>query len=33
MEKIIWRVEYTSLPRVKKYCKKCGKKSEFLSSK
>ena len=33
MEKIIWRVEYTSLPRVKKYCKKCGRKSEFLSSK
>ena len=33
MEKIIWRVEYTSLPRVKKYCKKCGEKSEFLSSK
>ena len=32
MEKFIWRVEYTSLPRVKKYCKKCGKKSEFLSS-
>jgi hypothetical protein len=32
MEKIIWRVEYTSLPRIKKYCKKCGGKSEFLSS-
>lgn len=32
MEKIIWKVEYTSLPRIKKYCKKCGKKSEFLSS-
>ena len=33
MEKIIWKVEYTSLPRIKKYCKKCGRKSEFLSSK
>ena len=33
MEKIIWKVEYTSLPRIKKYCKKCGRKNEFLSSK
>lgn len=33
MEKIIWNLEYTSLPRIKKYCKKCGGKNEFLSSK
>ena len=33
MTKIIWNLKYTSLPRIKKYCKKCGEKSEFLSSK
>lgn len=32
MQKIIWQVEYTSLPKAVRYCKKCGVKSEFVSS-
>lgn len=32
MEKITWEVEYTSSPKVIKYCKKCGKKTEYICS-
>jgi len=33
MQTIIWRVEYTCLPKAVRYCKKCGVKTEFESSK
>lgn len=33
MKKIIWEVQYLSLPLVSKHCKKCGKKSNFSCSK
>lgn len=32
MKKIIWEIEYLALPVVVKYCKKCGKISEFICS-
>lgn len=32
MKKIIWKVEYLSLPLVVKYCKKCGGKEKFFCS-
>lgn len=33
MKKIVWEVQYLSLPLVSKHCKKCGKKSNFSCSK
>lgn len=32
MKKIVWEVEYLSLPPVFKYCKKCREKKEFICS-
>lgn len=32
MQKITWEIQFLSLPPVKRYCKKCGKKIEFLCS-
>lgn len=32
MKKIVWEVQYLSPPSVVRYCKKCGKKAEFVSS-
>lgn len=32
MKKINWDIEYTSPPPAIKYCKKCGKKTEYISS-
>lgn len=32
MMKIIWEVQYLSLPPVIRYCKKCGRKMEFVCS-
>lgn len=32
MKKIIWEVQYLSLPTVSKYCKKCGEKTIFSCS-
>lgn len=32
MKKVIWEVQYLSLPTVKKYCKKCGRKTAFACS-
>ncbi|MEM1484469.1 DUF1062 domain-containing protein [Oscillospiraceae bacterium PP1C4] len=32
MQKIIWEVQYLSPPPVVRYCKKCGKKSEYICS-
>ncbi|MGL6199037.1 MAG: DUF1062 domain-containing protein [Lachnospiraceae bacterium] len=32
MLKIIWKVQCLSAPPVSKYCKKCGKKTEYISS-
>ncbi|MCP8381956.1 DUF1062 domain-containing protein [Clostridioides difficile] len=32
MQKIIWEVEYTSQLPVIRYCKKCGKKTEYVCS-
>lgn len=33
MKRITWEVEYSSLPPVLKYCRKCGKKTEFICSR
>lgn len=33
MKKIIWEVQYLSLPPILKYCKKCRKKMGFICSK
>lgn len=32
MKKVTWDVQYTSVPHVIKYCKKCSKKMEFVCS-
>lgn len=32
MHKIVWEVQYLSTPTVLRYCKKCGKKTEYVSS-
>lgn len=32
MKKIIWELQYLSLPNVLRYCKKCGGKTEFICS-
>lgn len=32
MQKIIWEVQYLSPPLAVKYCKKCGKKSDYICS-
>lgn len=32
MKKVIWNVEYLSLPLVIKYCKKCGSEAKFICS-
>lgn len=32
MKKIIWDIQYVSPPLVIQYCKKCGKKTEYMSS-
>lgn len=32
MEKMIWEVSYYNSPPVVRYCKKCGKKEEFINS-
>lgn len=32
MQKITWEVQYLSPPLVVRYCKKCGKKSEYICS-
>lgn len=32
MNTIVWEVKYLSLPRVIRYCKKCGVKTEYTSS-
>ncbi|SMD15890.1 DUF1062 domain-containing protein [Sporomusa malonica] len=32
MQKITWEVQYLSPPLAVRYCKKCGKKSEYLCS-
>lgn len=32
MKKVVWEVEYHALPRVFKYCKKCGRKTAFVCS-
>lgn len=32
MQKVVWEVEYLSPPTVQRYCKKCGKKTEYISS-
>ncbi|QDR79518.1 DUF1062 domain-containing protein [Sporomusa termitida] len=33
MQKIIWEVQYLSPPLAVRYCKKCGKKSEYICSR
>lgn len=33
MEKITWDIQYISPPPAIKYCKKCGKKTEYIYSK
>lgn len=32
MEKKVWEIQVLSLPRIVKYCKKCGRKMEFICS-
>lgn len=32
MKKVLWEVQYLSLPKVSKHCKKCGKKTSFSCS-
>lgn len=32
MKKIVWELHYLSLPPVLRYCKKCGRKTEFFCS-
>jgi len=32
MKKVVWEVQYLSPPTVQRYCKKCGKKTEYYSS-
>lgn len=32
MKKILWEIQYLSLPLVSKHCKKCGEKSRFSCS-
>lgn len=32
MKHVVWEVQYLSLPKVSKYCKKCGKKTIFSCS-
>ena len=32
MKKIVWEIQYLSLPLILKHCKKCGKKSNFSCS-
>lgn len=32
MQKVVWEVQYLSPPAVLRYCKKCGKKTEYISS-
>ena len=32
MQKVIWEVQYLSPPAVQRYCKKCGKKTDYISS-
>lgn len=32
MQKVVWEVQYHSLPRVIRYCKKCGKKTDYICS-
>ena len=32
MKNIIWDIEYNSTPSVIQYCKKCGKRTEYISS-
>lgn len=32
MKTILWQVEYTTCPAVMRYCKKCGAKTDFVSS-
>ncbi len=32
MKKIIWEIRYLSPPTVLKYCRKCGRKEEFICS-
>lgn len=32
MEKILWEVQYLSAPKTMRYCKKCGMKTEHVSS-
>ena len=30
---VIWEIEYCAPPAVLRYCKKCGKKEEYLDRK
>ncbi len=32
MQKVVWEVQYLSPPTVLRYCKKCGEKTEYVSS-
>lgn len=32
MKRILWELEYQALPPVRKHCKKCGGKTEFICS-
>lgn len=32
MKKVVWEVQYPSPPTAHRYCKKCGKKTEYISS-
>jgi len=32
MQKVVWEVQYLSPPAVRRYCKKCGEKTEYVSS-
>lgn len=32
MQEVIWEVQYLSPPAVQRYCKKCGKKTNYTSS-